>query len=45
MNEPYKSLNDADSYSVYETLIQTVQDAEAEYANRRTTLIIDFDKI
>jgi antitoxin YefM len=34
-------LNDADRLSVNDQLIQTVQEAEAEYANRKTTQIKD----
>jgi len=34
-------LNDADRLSVNEALIQTVQEAEAEYSNHRTTKIKD----
>jgi len=34
-------LNDADRLSINEELIQTVQEAEAEYAKHRTTRIKD----
>lgn len=34
-------LNDADSLSVNEALIHTVQEAETEYSNHRTTKIKD----
>ena len=34
-------LNDADRLSVNDELIQTVQDAEAEYARHKTTRIKD----
>lgn len=38
-------LNDADRLSVNEQLIQTVKEAEAEYAKRQTTRIKDPDNI
>ncbi len=39
------SLNDSDRLSVNDTLIQTVREAEAEYAKRKTTSINDSDNI
>ena len=38
-------LNDADRLSVNDQLIQTVQEAEAEYTKRKTTRIKDPDNI
>ena len=38
-------LNDADRLSVNKGLIQTVREAEAEYANQKTTKIKDPDSL
>jgi len=39
------SLNDADRLSVNDTLIQTIQEAEAEYSRRKTISINDSGNI